>query len=141
MKNAPIPATHDLDAVGRGSTAPEPRPRRPRSPAWLPVVLLLTNGLVGMLTLADVPPALLLLFEAVDAAAVVIVWRSPHWTAGQKWSGLALALVLPGILRLVWNLGIPEDMNDRGIWRGVLVVATLALNVGGCVHLRRTRRR
>uniref|UniRef100_A0AAU1M0F1 Uncharacterized protein n=1 Tax=Streptomyces sp. NBC_00148 TaxID=2903626 RepID=A0AAU1M0F1_9ACTN len=82
MKNAPTPATHDLDAVGRGSTASEPR--RPRSPAWLPVVLLLTNGLVGMLTLADVPPALLLLFEAIDAAAVVIVWRSRHWTAGQK---------------------------------------------------------
>ncbi|TXS32709.1 hypothetical protein [Streptomyces sp. gb1(2016)] len=53
----------------------------------------------------------------------------------------ALALVLPGILRLVRNLGIPEDMTDRGVWRGVLIVATLALNVGGCVHLRRTRRR
>ncbi|MFJ8885299.1 hypothetical protein ACIRJR_18090 [Streptomyces sp. NPDC102402] len=122
-------------------TAPAPRTGRPRSPAWLPVALLLTNGLVGLLTLADVAPALLLLFEAMDLAAVVIVWRSRHWTVGQKWSGIALALILPGILRLIWNLGVPEDMSGRDAWRWVLLVTTLILNVSGCASLWRTRRR
>ncbi|MFF2727239.1 hypothetical protein ACFVS9_04940 [Streptomyces sp. NPDC058008] len=135
-------ALQEFGTAPAGSTpAPEPgRPRRPRSPAWLPIAFLLTNGIAGMFTLSGISPVLLLLLEAVQITAVVIVWRSRHWTTGQKWTGLALALFLPVVLRLVWNLGVPEGVDGREVWRWVLICVALALNVSGCVWLWRTKR-
>ncbi|MFG2195699.1 HAAS signaling domain-containing protein [Streptomyces sp. NPDC048639] len=138
------PRTIAATALQELGNTPDPRaheprkPRRPRSPAWLPIVLLLTSE---ALTFAGGNEDFRLwtgLF--MEITAIVMVWRSRHWTVGEKWIGLALASLLPAFTRAAWNLLFFPDFGDSDAARWTVVALVSVMTVVGAGWLWRTKR-
>lgn len=115
-----------------------PRPRRPRSPAWVPLALLLTGSVV---VYAGEHVLLAWMSLAMRITAVVMVCRSRHWIPARKWTGLAVAVVLPVLMNVIWYLAVVAPGNDAVIddWRVPGAVAGIVLTAAGVGWLWHTR--
>ncbi|MFF2849884.1 hypothetical protein ACFVT5_26620 [Streptomyces sp. NPDC058001] len=113
------------------------KPRRRRSPAWLPIALLL----VGMV-LPYAGSIWALLSLALRITAVVMVCRSAHWTAARKWIGLTLTVFVPVVAHVTWYAVFiaPADSAPPGVLRWTAVALVFVLTVVGCGWLWRTKR-
>ncbi|MFJ2090698.1 HAAS signaling domain-containing protein [Streptomyces sp. NPDC087901] len=128
-----------LQELGGTADGPARKPGRRRSPAWLPLVLLV---------LGDVLPylggiALTWISFAARVAAVVIVCRARHWTVAQKWTGLTLSVIVPVVAHIAWYFSpVPHHGSAAGpVARWALVVLVLILTLVGTGWLWRNRRR
>ncbi|MFD8361174.1 DUF1700 domain-containing protein, partial [Streptomyces sp. NPDC059715] len=81
-----------LHELGHTTTSPTRTPKRHRSPAWLPLLLLIIST---VLPYAGDHVLLSWISIAMKITAVVMVCRSRYWTAARKWAGLILATLLP----------------------------------------------
>ncbi|MFE6765209.1 HAAS signaling domain-containing protein [Streptomyces sp. NPDC057689] len=124
--------------LGATPGSPAPRPNRRRSPAWVPLALLLTGSVVAY---AGEHVLLSWLSLAMRITAVVMVCRSSHWIPARKWTGLAVAVVLPVLMNVVWYLAVVAPGNDDVIdaWRLPGALAGILLTVAGVAWLWRTR--
>ncbi|MDI9886627.1 hypothetical protein QMZ92_20160 [Streptomyces sp. HNM0645] len=83
-----------LQESGTGTWEP---PRR-RSPAWVPLLLMLLKYAFWWNFW------LLMLSTVLEVAGVVVLYRSRHWTARQKWLGVTSIVVVPHLTLVVTNL-------------------------------------
>ncbi|MFD5113372.1 hypothetical protein ACFWNG_13785 [Streptomyces sp. NPDC058391] len=114
------------------------KPRR-RSPAWLPILLLLVSDVLpyaGDIVLWD------WISVIIKITAIVMVCRSRHWRAAQKWIGLTLAVLLPVALHVAWYFlfVVPDDSAATEAWRWTAVALVFVLTVVGSGWLWRTKR-
>ncbi|MEU6080407.1 hypothetical protein [Streptomyces sp. NPDC047108] len=80
-------------------------------------------------------------FGVAAVTAIVIVWRSRHWTVGEKWIGLALACILPAFVYASWNLIVqPEYGAGSDGWIWALYALVSALTLAGSGYLWRRKR-
>ncbi|MEV5654209.1 hypothetical protein [Streptomyces sp. NPDC052291] len=124
--------------LGATSGPPAPRPRRRRSPAWVPLLLLLLGSVVAY---AGDHVLLNWVSLAMRITAVVMVCRSRHWTPARKWTGLAVAVILPVLMNVIWYLAVVAPGKDDVIdtWRLPGALAGILLTVAGVAWLWRTR--
>ncbi|MEU9564324.1 hypothetical protein AB0D16_20165 [Streptomyces sp. NPDC048161] len=101
-----------------------------RSPAWLVVLLpVLALGL-GYLWIP--------LGFALKVAGAVVLFRSRHWTSGQKWTGFALTVLAPSLMNVAWFLfSYPNDPPQTEYWTAI--AATAVVTVAGAGWLWRVR--
>ncbi len=127
-----------LQELGGTAGVPARKSGRRRSPAWLPLVLLVVG---------DVLPYLggiaLWIGFAVRVAAVVIVCRARHWTVAQKWTGLTLSVIVPVVAHVAWYLSpVPHHGSAaEPVARWTLVALVFLLTLVGTGWLWRNRRR
>ncbi|MEU2763205.1 hypothetical protein [Streptomyces sp. NPDC007094] len=133
-------ASTALQELGHTTTPPTPTPRRRRSSAWLPLLLLVLSG---ALPYAGDHVLLSWISFAMKITAVVMVCRSRYWTAARKWAGLALATLLPATMNVIWYLAVVAPRNYAVIdtWRWPGAVTGLLLTLAGAGWLWRTRAR
>ncbi|MFJ5869508.1 HAAS signaling domain-containing protein [Streptomyces parvus] len=133
-------ASTALHEAGHTPTPPTRTPERRRSPAWLPLLLLVLSG---ALPYAGDHVLLSWISFAMKITAVVMVCRSPYWTAARKWAGLALATLLPVTMNVIWYLVVVAPGNDAVIdtWRWPGAVVGFLLTLAGVGWLWRTRTR
>ncbi|OXY93793.1 DUF1700 domain-containing protein [Streptomyces sp. 2R] len=127
-----------LQELGHATAHPVPTPRRRRSPAWLPLLLLVISC---VLPYSGDHVLLNWVSVAMKIAAVVMVCRSDHWTTARKWAGLALATLLPITMNVIWYLTVVAPGNDAVVdtWRWPAAFAGLLLTLAGVGWLWRTR--
>ncbi|MFG2768093.1 HAAS signaling domain-containing protein [Streptomyces rubiginosohelvolus] len=131
-------ASTALQELGHTATPPTPTPKRRRSPAWLPLLLLVLSG---ALPYAGDHVLLSWISFAMKITAVVMVCRSHYWTAVRKWAGLALATLLPATMNVIWYLAVvaPRNYDVIDTWRWPAAVTGLLLTLTGAGWLWRTR--
>ncbi|HEY9331778.1 MAG TPA: hypothetical protein VIS09_26640 [Streptomyces sp.] len=119
--------------------SPGPGPGRRRSPAWLPLALLVAGDVLPYLG----GVALAWIGIAARIAAVVIVCRARYWTVSQKWTGLTLAVIVPVVAHLVWYFSpVPHHGSAaEPVARWTLVAVVFLLTLAGAGSLWRNRRR
>ncbi|GAA2408184.1 hypothetical protein GCM10010433_03550 [Streptomyces pulveraceus] len=101
-----------------------------RSPAWLVVLLPVLAFGLGYLW---VP-----LGFALKVAGAVVLFRSRHWTSGQKWTGFGLAVLAPSLMNVAWFLfSYPNDPPQSAYWTAI--AATAVVTVAGAGWLWRVR--
>lgn len=125
--------------LGRGAEAVARKPARRRSPAWLPLALLVVSAVLPYLgALAHLSWIAL----AVMVVGVVILRRARYWTAAQKWIGVALAVLVPLVIKVCWYFFVlPDDGSAADpAMRWSVVALTLVATLGGAGWLWRTRR-
>ncbi|MGW5330937.1 HAAS signaling domain-containing protein [Streptomyces sp. NPDC004014] len=127
-----------LQELGHTTTPPTRKPDRRRSPAWLPLLLLVVSGVLpyaGNHVLLDWASL------AMRVTAVVMVCRSRCWTAARKWTGLILATLLPAAMNVIWYLTfvVPRNYAVIDAWRWPGAVAGLLLTLAGVGWLWRTK--
>ncbi|MCX4548782.1 hypothetical protein OG709_22190 [Streptomyces sp. NBC_01267] len=129
-----------LQELGHTPDARARKPRRRRSPAWLPITLLLVSDVLPYA--APSANVLSLISVAFMIAALVMVCRAGHWTAAQKWIGLTLTVILPVVLHVVWYAVFiaPDDSHPSGAFRWTVVAFVFVLTLVGCGWLWRTKR-
>ncbi|MFD8690230.1 DUF1700 domain-containing protein [Streptomyces sp. NPDC059651] len=124
-----------------GGTAGEParRPGRRRSPAWLPLALLVVGDVLPYL--GEI--VLTWIGFAARVAAVVIVCRARHWTVAQKWTGLTLSVIVPVVAHLTWYVSpVPHHGSAaEPVARWTLIALVFLLTLVGAGLLWRNRRR
>jgi uncharacterized membrane protein len=125
--------------LGLAAPLPAGKPERPRSPAWLPLALLLLSD--GILPVFGNAVPLAFLTTVMEITALVIVCRSRHWTVKQKWAGIVLTAVVSHVTAWTWNFATPDDFAGRHAWRLALALLVFATSTAGCALLWRTRRR
>ncbi|MFG2625020.1 HAAS signaling domain-containing protein [Streptomyces sp. NPDC048473] len=132
-------ATTALQELGHTPGTLAHKPRRRRSPAWLPILLLLVSD---VLPYAGGIALWAWLSVIMNITAIVMVCRSRHWTAAQKWIGLTLAALLPVVLHVAWYFVfvVPDDSAATDAWRWTAVALVFVLTVIGCGWLWRTKR-
>ncbi|MFJ2854340.1 HAAS signaling domain-containing protein [Streptomyces rubiginosohelvolus] len=133
-------ASTALQELGHTTTPLTPTPWRTRSPAWLPLLLLVLSG---ALPYAGDHVLLSWISFAMKITAVVMVCRSRYWTAARKWAGLALATLLPATMNVIWYLAVVAPRNYAVIdtWRWPGAVTGLVLTLTGAGWLWRSRAR
>ncbi|MET8939083.1 hypothetical protein ABZX28_19020 [Streptomyces rubiginosohelvolus] len=133
-------ASTALHELGHTTTPPTPVPERRRSPAWLPLLLLVLSG---ALPYAGDHVLLSWISFAMKITAVVMICRARYWTAARKWAGLALATLLPVTMNVIWYLAVVAPGNDAVIdtWRWPGAVVGFLLTLAGVGWLWRTRTR
>ncbi|MEV7423240.1 hypothetical protein [Streptomyces sp. NPDC091212] len=128
-----------LQELGHTPGTPVRKPGRRRSPAWLPIALLLisavlpyTGGIALWAWLAVI----------AKIAAVVMVCRSRHWTAARKWTGLTLTVFVPVAAHVTWYalVVVPDNSSAIETWRWTAVALVLVLTLVGAGWLWRTKR-
>lgn len=127
-------ALHELGHT----TKPTPKPKRRRSPAWVPLLLLTVSA---VLPYAGEHVLLDWVSLAMEVTAIVMVCRSHYWTAARKWTGLILATLLPATMNVTWYLTVVTPGNNAVIdaWRWPAVSASILLTLAGVGWLWRTR--
>ncbi|MFB8053702.1 HAAS signaling domain-containing protein [Streptomyces rubiginosohelvolus] len=133
-------ASTALHELGHTTTPPTRTPKRRRSPAWLPLLLLVLSG---ALPYAGDHVLLSWISFTVKITAVVMICRSRYWTAARKWAGLALATFLPVMMNVIWYLAVVAPGNDAVIdtWRWPGAAVGFLLTLAGVGWLWRTRAR
>ncbi|WP_328329115.1 MULTISPECIES: HAAS signaling domain-containing protein [unclassified Streptomyces] len=129
-----------LQELGMGSDSKAQKPGRRRSPAWLPVVLLIV---ANVLPYAGGFSFLAIIALAAEIAAVVMVIRSSHWTSAQKRNGLIMTPIIPVVAHLVWYAAfVVPDGKIAGfdIIRWTLVALLFVLTLIGANYLWRNKR-
>ncbi|MFJ6016570.1 HAAS signaling domain-containing protein [Streptomyces sp. NPDC092952] len=131
-------ASTALHELGHTATPPTRKPNRRRSPAWLPLLLLVISA-----ALPYAADHVLLDWAslAMRITAVVMVCRSRYWTAARKWTGLILGTLVPATMNVIWYLAFVAPQNYAVIdaWRWPAAVAGLLLTLAGAGWLWRTR--
>ncbi|WP_326660275.1 HAAS signaling domain-containing protein [Streptomyces sp. NBC_00385] len=125
--------------LGATPAAPPPGPGRRRSPAWLPLALLVAGDVLPYLG----GIALAWIGFAARVAAVVIVCRARCWTVSQKWTGLTAAVIVPVVAHLAWYFSpVPHHGSAaEPVVRWTLVAVVFLLTLAGTAWLWRNRRR
>ncbi|MGW0934436.1 DUF1700 domain-containing protein [Streptomyces sp. NPDC002666] len=125
--------------LGAAPATPPRSPGRRRSPAWLPLALLVAGDVLPYLG----GIALTWIGFAVRVAAIVIVCRARYWTVSQKWTGLTLAVIVPVVAHLAWYFSpVPHHGSPaEPVARWTLVAVVFLLTVAGAGLLWRNRRR
>ncbi|MFJ3697737.1 HAAS signaling domain-containing protein [Streptomyces sp. NPDC090052] len=129
-----------LQELGPTAGSQGSRPSRRRSPAWLPIVLLIV---ANVLPYAGGFAFLAILAFAAEITAVVMVIRSSHWTTPHKRNGLIMTPVIPVVAHLIWYAAfIVPDGKIAGfdVIRWTLVVLLFILTLIGANYLWRTKR-
>ncbi|MFJ2266631.1 DUF1700 domain-containing protein [Streptomyces sp. NPDC087849] len=132
-------ATTALQELGHTPDTRAHKPRRRRSPAWLPILLLLVSDVLpyaGGFVLLD------WLSVAIKITAMVMVCRSRHWSAPQKWIGLTLTVLVPVAMHIAWYFLFvaPDNTDVTETWRWTAVALVLVLTAVGSGWLWRTKR-
>lgn len=132
-------ATTAFQELGAAPPAPPHSPGRRRSPAWLPLVLLVVGEAMPYLGGIVVD----WIGFAARIVAVVMVCRSRYWTVAQKWTGLTATMIVPIAVTLVWYFSpVPHhDSAMEPVVRWTLVVLVFLLTLAGAGSLWRNRRR
>ncbi|MFI6962111.1 DUF1700 domain-containing protein [Streptomyces sp. NPDC050255] len=125
--------------LGAAPATPPHSPGRRRSPAWLPLALLVAGDVLPYLG----GIALTWIGFAARVAAVVIVCRARCWTVAQKWTGLTLAVIVPVVAHLAWYFSpVPHHGSTaEPVVRWTLVAVVFLLTLAGAGLLWRNRRR
>ncbi|MFE9016360.1 HAAS signaling domain-containing protein [Streptomyces cyaneofuscatus] len=133
-------ASTALHELGHTTTPPTRTPKRRRSPAWLPLLLLVISG---ALPYAGDHVLLSWISMAMKITAIVMVCRSRYWTAARKWAGLTLATLLPATMNVIWYLVFVAPQNYAVIdtWRWPGAIVGFLLTLAGVGWLWRTRAR
>ncbi|MFI6648379.1 HAAS signaling domain-containing protein [Streptomyces sp. NPDC050529] len=128
-----------LQELGGTAGVPARKPGRRRSPAWLPLVLLVVGDVLPYLG----GIALTWIGFAARVAAVVIVCRARCWTVAQKWTGLTLAVIVPVVAHVAWYFSpVPHHGSPaEPVARWTLVAVVFLLTLAGAGWLWRNRRR
>ncbi|MFI6864403.1 HAAS signaling domain-containing protein [Streptomyces sp. NPDC050421] len=128
-----------LQELGATPAAQPRKPGRRRSPAWLPLALLLAGDVLPYLG----GIALSWIAFAVRAAAVVIVCRARYWTVSQKWTGLAMTVFIPVATHIIWYFSPVHHQGSaaESVARWILVALVFLVTLAGCGWLWRNRRR
>ncbi|MEU8630142.1 hypothetical protein [Streptomyces sp. NPDC048669] len=115
------------------------KPGRRRSPAWLPLVLLLVSTVLPYLG-----GTVLLNWIAIAGlvSGVVIVCRVRYWTVAEKWAGVAVAVLVPLVIKVCWYVFVlPDDGSGADpALRWSVVALTLIVTLAGTGWLWRTKR-
>ncbi|MEV7659963.1 hypothetical protein AB0O39_38125 [Streptomyces anulatus] len=128
-----------LHEIGDSTGPSAPKPSRRRSPAWLPILLLVISAVIpyaGESVLLD------WISLIMKITAVVMVCRSRYWTPARKWAGLTLTTLLPATMSVIWYLVVVSPGHDSVIdaWWLPLIAVSFALTLSGAGWLWRTRR-
>ncbi|WP_406095097.1 DUF1700 domain-containing protein [Streptomyces sp. NBC_01013] len=127
-----------LQELGGATTTRSPGPGRRRSPAWLPLVLLVAGDVLPYLG----GIALTWIGLAVRVTAVVILCRARHWTAAQKWTGLTLTVIVPVVAHVAWYFSpVPHHGSAvEPVVRWTVIALVFLLTLAGAGWLWRNRR-
>ncbi|RPK48800.1 hypothetical protein EES39_08965 [Streptomyces sp. ADI92-24] len=125
--------------LGGTAGAKARKPGRRRSPVWLPLVLLLVSTVLPYLA-----RNIILNWIAIAGlvSAVVIVCRARYWTKAEKWTGVALAFLVPLAIKICWYIvALPDDGSgvDPAL-RWSVVALTFIVTLAGTGWLWRTKR-
>ncbi|MFJ3527268.1 MULTISPECIES: HAAS signaling domain-containing protein [unclassified Streptomyces] len=125
--------------LGDSAGAKARKPGRRRSPVWLPLVLLLVSTVLPYLARSTV---LNWIAIAGLVSGVVIIFRARYWTVAEKWTGVALAFIVPLVIKVGWYVFVLADDGSSAdsALRWSVVALTFIVTLAGTGHLWRTRR-
>ncbi|MFG2676213.1 HAAS signaling domain-containing protein [Streptomyces sp. NPDC048445] len=125
--------------LGDGAGAKARKPGRRRSPVWLPLVLLLVSTVLPYLARSTV---LNWIAIAGLVSGVVIIFRARYWTVAEKWTGVALAFIVPLVIKVGWYVFVLADDGSSAdsALRWSVVALTFIVTLAGTGYLWRTRR-
>ncbi|MGN5635274.1 HAAS signaling domain-containing protein [Streptomyces sp. AC154] len=115
------------------------KPGRRRSPVWLPLVLLLVSTVLPYLARSAV---LNWIAIAGLVGGVVIIFRARYWTVTEKWTGVALAFIVPLVIKVGWYVFVLSDDGSSAdsALRWSVVALTFIVTLAGAGYLWRNRR-
>ncbi|MCZ7459894.1 HAAS signaling domain-containing protein [Streptomyces sp. WMMC940] len=105
-----------------------------RSPAWVPLLLMLLKFALWWNFW------LLMLSTVLEVAGVVVLCRSRHWTARQKWLGATSIVVVPQLTLVVTNL-VFGHATPPLYWGVAMVMLMAVMPLGAAGWLWLTRKR